>query len=259
MRKKIKKDICFIACTHGDEPVGKTAVEKIEKDKTTRKPFAWIIGNEKAMALGQRFTDHDLNRVAPGDPKSSSYEIKRAHELLKSVRRYKYVIDLHQTLANDRIVIILPKLTPRTLALACAFPIKDILYWPSSDPKAKTGPLTKYLPRAIEVESGTKTSYAKTEKKLQKILKEFLASSPKIQAREKQFEKKISLPDDKRFFFVNGKIQADEVDVSKLEDFKTIKAKTGSFVPLLFGRHQGLIGYKMQRIDQKWILAHTSR
>lgn len=259
MRKEKKNNICFIACTHGNEPVGKTALEKIREKKSWHTPFTLVIGNEKAMVLGQRFTDHDLNRVAPGDPKSSSYEIKRAHELLKTVRRYQYVIDLHQTIANDRIIIILTKLTPRTLALACAFPIKDVLYWPSSDPKAKTGPLTKYLPRAIEVESGTKTSYEKTEKKIQKILTNFLLASPEIQAQEKKFQKKISLPAEKRFFFVSGKIQASEVDVSKLIDFKSIKTKTGSFIPLLFGRHQGLIGYKMQRIDQKWIRAHTRR
>lgn len=68
-----------------------------------------------------------------------------------------------------------------------------------------------------------------------------------------------SFPKDKRFFFVNGKIQADEVGTTKLQDFKPFKTKTGTFIPLLFGQYAGLIGYKMQQVNKKWILDHTKQ
>lgn len=249
------KPVCFIACTHGNEPIGKTAVEAISGDPSVGCLFDLVIGNPKALAVGKRFTEVDLNRSAPGKSAGKTYEERRAFELMRAVKPYRYVVDLHETPVNDRIILILMKLNARTLALASAFPVKDVLYWPSSEPK--TGPLTQYVSRGLEVESGTKTSFKKTQRKLQKALTAFLANLYSIPESESAFQSKTAIPKGKRFFHVYAKIEPGDVaDPSKLKDFGHVRTSKESFVSILFGKHAGLIGYKMKPIDAKWIAAH---
>ncbi len=257
--RRRKNETCFVACAHGNEPVGKDALEVLERDPKLAGSFDWVIGNPKAVAANKRFTQADLNRSAPGKPRSRTYEVRRAHELSRLFESYRYVVDLHQTIANDRIVLILTEISPRILALACAFPVKDILYWPTSRPGSTTGPLTRFVPRGLEVESGTKTSYEKTRKRLSSVLKSFLGNVLAIRDREKSFASRLSLPRDRRWFHVYGKIEAGEAAGKTLVDFRPVRSGDETFVPLLFGQYAGLIGYKMRRVDAKWIAKQAKR
>lgn len=254
-----KNEICFVACTHGDEPVGKDALDSIDTDTKFSKTFDWVIGNPKAFAAKKRFTEADLNRSAPGKPRSRTYEVRRAYELARLFETYRYVVDLHQTVANDRIILILTEISPRILALACAFPVKDILYWPTSRPGSTTGPLTRYVPRGLEVESGTKTSYEKTQKRLASVLKGFLREMPAIRKHEVAFSSRLVLPRDRRWFHVYGKIDPEEVVGKTLRDFRPVRGKTETFIPLFFGQYAGLIGYKMRLVDPRWIATQAKK
>lgn len=227
-------------------------MERMVDGQSSGHSFDYIIGNPKALAVGKRYLEADLNRSAPGKRSGKMYEERRAFKLMQELKPYRYVVDLHQTPANDRIILILMKLNARTLALASAFPVRDVLYWPSSEPK--TGPVTQYVPQGLEVESGTKTSFEKTQKKLEKVLKAFLANLDSIPENESVFRSKQIIPKGKRFFHVYAKIEPGDVaNPARLKDFGPVRTKKESFTALLFGKHAGLIGYKMKPIDAKWI------
>ncbi len=254
-KRRSKKSVCFIACTHGDEPVGKFAMEELSEDESLRQSFDYIIGNPKALSKNLRYTEADLNRSAPGKRYGKAYEQRRAFEIMTETKPYRYVIDLHQTRANDRIILILMKLNARTLALASVLPVKDVLYWPSSE--MNTGPLTQFVPRGIEIESGTKTSLEKTKRKLQGVIKTFLARINDISVEETRLRKRFTLPEGKRFYYVYEKIEVGDVaDPTTLKDFGKVRTSKESFTALLFGKYAGLIGYKMKKIDGAWIVAH---
>lgn len=42
----------------------------------------------------------------------------------------------------------------------------------------------------------------------------------------------------------------------KIYDFIEFTNGRIKFIPLLFGKHQGLLGYKMRPVDKKWILSN---
>ncbi len=68
------RNILFITSTHGHEQAGTGVLQQLEKEfPKTEYGYDWIIGNEQAYKLNQRFTEQDLNRSAPGDSKSDIY------------------------------------------------------------------------------------------------------------------------------------------------------------------------------------------
>ena len=113
---KLNKKILFIAAVHGDEKIGVEAINKIQKTKLSEK-FDSLIANQKALAQNKRFIDSDLNRIFPGNV-NGNYEEKRAKEITKIAKNYDFVIDLHGTISNTGIFIIIPKFTLANLLLA---------------------------------------------------------------------------------------------------------------------------------------------
>ena len=114
----------LVVGTHGDEPIGPALLKRLFNQSVPTPFFESVIGNPRALAQNKRFTEVDLNRVAPGDAKSTVYEVRRAFELVGLFRKFDYVIDFHETRANDRIVAIIPRLTRKSLVLALAFHIE---------------------------------------------------------------------------------------------------------------------------------------
>ncbi len=72
---KSVKNILLIVNTHGDEPVGYSAIKSLLVARQVVDKFDWIIGNPKATLENKRFLDVDLNMVAPGDPSALKYEV----------------------------------------------------------------------------------------------------------------------------------------------------------------------------------------
>ena len=87
---------------HGDEPVGKKAIEKIlEKNYNYEKAVKFIIVNEEALEQDERFLDTDLNRSFPGDIDSGQKEERLSAKLLSEIGDSK-VLDIHSTHSFDR-------------------------------------------------------------------------------------------------------------------------------------------------------------
>lgn len=250
MKRPNKKNVLLVYCTHGDELVGEQAVEALTK-KFVDPPFDAVLGNPKARAQKARYADSDLNRSAPGKKYSKKYEVRRAFELVQTFSEYERVIDIHQTLANDRIVIIIPKLTKRSLALALALDVRDILIWPPS-PGSKSSPLSSYAECGVEIEAGVKTDPARTRSKLVKTLSKFLDGG----FADRPGKSKAAIDQEMRkrnFYLVYGRIDPKEVMGIKLKDFAMVSSGKEKFIALLFGRHQNLAGYKMRRVDESWV------
>ncbi|MBI5793952.1 succinylglutamate desuccinylase/aspartoacylase family protein [Candidatus Uhrbacteria bacterium] len=243
----MSKPFLFIACTHGDEPIGKEVVERMSRDHRYVEAFDHIIGNPRALREKKRFTDVDLNRSAPGKLFSFAYEVRRALQIMRKARSYPFVVDLHQTFANDRVVVIVTRVTRENLAFALAFPIDTILLWPTSQPERQTGSLVSYVPCGVEIESGVKTNFSKTRDRLQAILEIFLSEHrslyPDVSALDQDELGRRSI------YLVHKRIQESDLTPEPLQDFEPYEGARDSFVPLLFGRHAGLLGYKMRRLD----------
>lgn len=243
----MNKKILFIAGTHGNEPIGVNLSEELSKRQTLRSLYKSVIGNPLALAQNKRFIEEDLNRVAPGNQDSPIYERRRAAELVEMFKSFDYVIDFHETKANNRIVIILPQLNRESLALALALDIDNVLIWPSTSLRLDTGPLVQYAPFGLEIECGTKNSFERTLGDLVEVADKFLTNG--IAQVEKNLSLSLADLGRKKFYFVYGRIDPSEVEHVDLQDFVEVNTGKETFIPLLFGRHQGLKGYKVRTLD----------
>ena len=63
---KGKPYICIIGCLHGDEIIGKKAIDVFKRLNLKRGTITFIIAHSAAMKKNKRFLDRDLNRVFPG-------------------------------------------------------------------------------------------------------------------------------------------------------------------------------------------------
>ena len=91
--------ILVIGGMHGNEPLGIELVELLTKDAI--KGVDTLIANKPAVNANCRFIGQDLNRSFPGDDRSSSYEPKRAAQILKQTTRYDVVLDFHNTYCSE--------------------------------------------------------------------------------------------------------------------------------------------------------------
>ncbi len=236
--KKDKKEFLFIAATHGDEEIGVATMKKI---KTNKDKFDWIIGNPKAFEQENRFFERDLNRSAPGKKNAEEYELRRAYEIMKICKDYKYIIDLHGASAScgSFTLISYPKL--ENLFLASALPIKNVVLWPSKEWK-EFGPLTQFVDCGLEIESGPKKDQ-KTRSKLRKIVKSILKNGVNFNLYQIK---------EKKWFLVYGKMKKTKArkNISKeMKEFKKIEVEKESFYPLLINQYKDLVCYKMKKMD----------
>lgn len=96
-------NICVVAGTHGNEyPLGAMVHKQLQESYPGQ--FFPLIGNPKAVEIGSRFIDSDLNRSFNGE--SRGYEADRAEEI-KSIfnsEGFTHVIDIHTSPTTDNIV-----------------------------------------------------------------------------------------------------------------------------------------------------------
>jgi len=229
-KAEAKKPILFLTATHGDEPIGLDVLRKLEQSPD----YDWLIANEKALELNQRFVDCDLNRSGPGNPNSEKYEERRAAEIIEQAKKYNLTIDLHGSKADTGIFIILTKLSFNDLMLALQFNIHNIVIWlPSTE--REYGPLVEFIEPAIEIEAGPKND-PEIKQKLKKIIQEFCKNYRQSITKESLAGKNI--------YFVNGKL---EKCGQQLKDFELTKIGGEEFYPLLAGEY-GLGCYKMIKV-----------
>ncbi|MDY6773985.1 MAG: succinylglutamate desuccinylase/aspartoacylase family protein, partial [Candidatus Nanohaloarchaea archaeon] len=142
-------EITIMGSVHGDEPVGKKAIERIlSEDLEFLKPVQFIVANEEALEEGKRFLDTDLNRSFPGSEESDSREERLAHEILEQAGGTK-VLDIHSTHSYPDPFGTLKNLDEETLELVRAAGVERAVYFPGG-----SGSTTEYVERAIIVEAG---------------------------------------------------------------------------------------------------------
>lgn len=220
----MNKELLILSATHGDEgftiPILKQLSEKFV--------FDWEIANPNAYAKNLRFTESDLNRAGPGNPKSNLYEVKRAYELIAKGKEYKAVIDLHGTIGNTGVFVIVTNPSWENIELAKKFNVKNVVLWPGLLP---TGPLTQFIPNSLEIECGPKSD-KKTSEKLEKILNEYLSCNIK---NVKQ-----------NFYIVNGVFTQETI--KPMKEFTKFTYKNDSFYPLMIGQYPKIKCYMMQKL-----------
>ncbi|WP_266078563.1 M14 family metallopeptidase [Haladaptatus caseinilyticus] len=113
-------ELAVVACLHGNEPCGKTAIERVlAENPAFERPVRFIIANEEAVKEHVRSIDEDLNRSFPGDPDGSTHESRLAAELLSQVHGCD-VLDLHSTRSHPEPFALVSRLNERTKRLARA-------------------------------------------------------------------------------------------------------------------------------------------
>ena len=225
-----KKDILFLGATHGDEKIGVDVLQTLPSDKN----YDWLLVNEKAFVENKRFVDVDMNRCAPGNSNSELYEEKRSAELIRQFKNYNYVVDIHGSVANSGLFIILTKLSFDDLLLALQLDIPNIVLWLPRE-KKETGPLVQFAETGIEIECGPKDSESlRTE--LKQKLENFLVTYNRSITKENLKNKNI--------FWVYGKPESSQ---EQLVDFQKTTIAGEEFYPLLVGEYGGGC-YKMTRI-----------
>jgi succinylglutamate desuccinylase len=236
----MKKEILIIVATHGDEKIGTEVVKRLQEKKLNNF-FDFLIANPKALKIGKRFIEKDLNRVYPGKKYSKYYEEKLAYKNLVIAKQYRYVIDIHEASEGKDDFIIVPK-----EKLPTKFPLKyieleKVLLWP--DPK---GPISQILNNAIELEFGAKNR-GRDEMiiKAANIIECFIDN---IYSKRRSIKIKT-----KKIFYVYGVLKINDFSggLGNLKDFKQAKNNGELFLPLLVGQYAklGIVCYKMKIIN----------
>ncbi len=112
--------------THGNEKIGLRVAKEINKLNIPSKTLEIQVANPKALELGKRFVESDLNRSFPGK-KNGTYEERLALKLSKKIKSADIVIDIHSTTSSLRDAIIVTKLDKKTLSYVKAIEPKYVL------------------------------------------------------------------------------------------------------------------------------------
>ncbi len=237
----MNKKILFITALHGNEGFAVDLIKKIEEKYDKEKfNFDWVIGNPNAHKQNVRFTDTDLNRIAPGNINSENYEEKRAAELIELSKNYSLVVDIHGTNANSGIFTLVSNPTIENLIVATSLPVKNIVIWASQSSKT-SGPVTQFLNcPAVEIECGPKSS-PEIQSELKNIISKILEN------RQPKLEEIISNVEGKNFFQVYGSIE--ETDTSNMKEFKETEVHGEKFYPLLVNSYKQGSVRKMKKVN----------
>jgi len=123
----------IVGLVHGDEIVGKKAIEylqrKIKKRDLTGKIIT-LYANLEWYKRDKRFIDHDLNRAFDKEEVSWSYEVTRAHQIKKYLSDIPidYMFDLHSTSSKSDPMILCTS-QESSLVLSSKMPIRHVIQW----------------------------------------------------------------------------------------------------------------------------------
>ncbi|MBU0661357.1 succinylglutamate desuccinylase/aspartoacylase family protein [Patescibacteria group bacterium] len=240
----MKNKTLFIAATHGDEGLGVAACQNL---KQTRNDFDWMIGNEPAYKKQVRYIDTDLNRSAPGNINSTSFEERRAADIIQKTKNYSYTIDIHGAKNKMGICLIVTKITKENLRLASYIDVETILIWPSITPEMQY-PLSEYFPCGLEIECGDKYN-PNTTKQLTKILSTFLNT---LEKKEQWTEDQcIAMLKTKKIYTMYGTIETPKnTEKKKFRELKEITYNNERFTPVFIQTYKdytNIFCYKLQK------------
>lgn len=220
------KSILLIAATHGNEAFSLPIVKKLSQEFGVD----YIIGNPRALKRNVRGTDADLNRSGPGDSTSTKYEERRAKVVVTKAREFDVTIDVHGTVSDSGVFLILSDPNWENIELAKKFDVANVVMWPGL---MATGPLSQFIPRCLEIECGPQDS-PQVASELERILRRFLSGEPRQVKQD--------------FYIVTGQTKGD-YDPG-LRDFEKTSKYGDPFYPILCGnQYPGITCYQMQRLN----------
>ncbi|WP_458205248.1 succinylglutamate desuccinylase [Haladaptatus sp. NG-SE-30] len=146
-------EVAVVGGIHGDEPCGPRAMERLlAEDPDVERPVKFVIVNERALELGVRYVNEDLNRVFPGDLDAETYERRLAHELLAELRDCT-VLSLHSTQSYPEPFALVDKVNAVARSICPYLPVSELV---ETDRFTK-GKLISH-PHTLEVECGLQGS-----------------------------------------------------------------------------------------------------
>jgi succinylglutamate desuccinylase len=245
------KDILLIGGTHGDEKIGVDILSSLEKE---RNDFDWIIGNPKAYEIDAREFGGDLNRAGEGDFNSQHYADRRAAQIQQRSSLYRYTIDIHGSVKNVGLFVIVTHPTPENLQLAVMLGIERIVIWPSITPDMQS-PLSEFFSCGVEIECGIKTD----PERVTQLRKKLVAFLDDHKERE-QWDWHAEL-DKRSLYTLVGDLKKTEVEENLvLEEFTQTTIKGDTFTPIFIGsyNYDDVICYKLQHIQPEDVLQGSS-
>lgn len=126
--------IAIVGSLHGNELLGKQVIEWLSREKNPGARIKGIVANEAAIKAGKRFVDVDGNRCFPGK-RNGNAEERMAFNVMRALKGYRYVIDIHSTHADMQDTIIITK--RRSLGLARKVPLGKLVMMGRSIAKGK--------------------------------------------------------------------------------------------------------------------------
>ena len=245
--------------THGNERIGLKVAKELEKLNIDKNTLIIQIANKKALRLGKRCIDQDLNRSFPGK-KDGNYEEKLAYELSPIIKSADIVVDIHSTTSALKDAFIVTKLDKETLKYVKVIQPKYVLIMKATKDTA----LISQAKVGIAFEYGKDNDPAVIRKivlGIKKLLK-YLSII------------KVKLPTSKvvtRYFDVGSTTMKPKGYrlLKKIRNYKLVSkeevyAKKGNtelratedFYPIIFGEknYKDIFGFKGKRLDSTYNL-----
>ena len=148
--------VAIVGGIHGDEPAGKEVVERlahtleIEDTGTVQ----LVVANERALTVGERYTETDLNRAFPGNSNSDAYEDVLATRLRSVLDGADAVLALHTSHSAPPPFAIYSQLTDSVRRTVTGLPVEYVV--DSGELRGTT--LDSVVPHTVSVELGRQWS-----------------------------------------------------------------------------------------------------
>jgi len=152
--------IAIVVCLHGDESYGLEVIKKLPDSLPS------FIANKKALKEKKRFIDSDLNRSFPGSLKGD-YEEKLSFDLIKKLKRFDKVIDLHSTSGRCPLFGIITKPNNEKINIAKKLGLNRVVLMPENFGSGKS--LIDHVNCGISLEIGPHKRKKNVSEVLEKI------------------------------------------------------------------------------------------
>ncbi len=138
------KNILIVCCLHGNERYG----FEVSRNQSF---FPFFLANKKAFIENKRFIDSDLNRCFPGNINGNCEE-RLAYNLLKKIKKFYYIIDLHSSSNNCPMFGIITKPNNEKIEFAKQLGLKKLIIMPEFFASGKA--LIDFVDCGISIEVG---------------------------------------------------------------------------------------------------------
>jgi len=138
------KNLLIVCCLHGNERYG----FEVSRSQSF---FPFVFANKKAYIENKRFINTDLNRSFPGKP-NGNHEERLANYLMKKLKSFYYVLDLHSSSNTCPIFGIITKPNKEKIEFAKQLGLKRLVIMPESFASGKA--LIDFVPCGISIEVG---------------------------------------------------------------------------------------------------------